>query len=466
MIRLNGQEVLVPSKESVVYSLINPHLLYDSIPSSQAQIPTFAAVRQNRKIFDYWEEPQAGAYLPELLYQHFHNGELIREGYYLLTEASTDSGYKGAFTDRLGLFFGDFQNLSLQEIDFGTIPLPLTLTPTIEDPESADLMCCFPTIIDESFYGANGVSISYGGKINDYEADEYTESPIVPMFFVSWILKQIGIITGTTITGSFLTDPVWSQLILANLREVESDTITVRNHLPSFNIVQFILELRKIANLKFTFNSVDKSLNIEFWSEALQAPTVRDWTKKATYGETKTPENNTRVQLSMAVDGNDALVKDKPAIIADYLTDEIPGTRNGIAKLEFKFSTMLVDAGTGLATCKQEGQSSQFAQEAKPWAPRLLFWHGIVEDYPRALPTMDEISLFPSVLATTTWKETIALRQRQFYLAKDFIINETDIAQLDFSKKYHIEGVDYIIAQLNVGVPVRGVATALLIGGV
>ena len=466
MIRLNGREVFVPQKQSIAYSLLNPHLLYDSIPSSQAQIPTFPAIKQNRMIFDYWEEPQAGSYLPEMLYQHFHNGELIREGFFLLTEASTDAGYKGAFTDKLGLFFGEFQGLSLQEIGFGSLPLPSPLLPVMQHPETSDLICCFPTIIDDIFYGANGDSISYAGKINDFLDGTYTDSPTVPFFFVSWILKQIGEITGTKIKGNFLTHPLWNKLVLANLREVETDTITVRNHLPALSIVQFILELRKIANLKFDFNSVEKSLTIDFWQDALKAPTARDWSKKAAYGENKMPETNTRVQLTMIVDGNDALVKDKPAIIADYISEEIPGSRNGIAKLEMRFSTMLTDETTGLAACKQEGQTSQFAQEAKAWSPRLLFWHGMVDEYPRALPAMENISLFPSVLASTTWNETIALRQRQFYLTKDFVINEADIAQLDFSKKYHIDGVDYIIAQINVGVPIRGVATALLIGGV
>lgn len=472
MIRLNGREVYAPAKRSINYQLINPHLLYDQIPSSQADIPVFPAVRTNRAIFDYWEEPQAGSYLPEMHYEHFEGGELIREGFFVLTEASFDTGYKGAFTDRLGLFFGDFQNLSLQEIDFGILPLETPVLPELLDADGITRICCFPTIVNEAFYGTNGATISYGGRINDYlqpdpeTEGEYIDSPVVPMFFASWVLKRIGEITGTKITGNFLTHPVWGNLILANLREVETDEITVKNHLPAFSITGFILELRKVANLKFDFNTVEKTLNIDFWEDCLAAPTALDWSGKAAYGEFKTPENNTRIQLSMTVDGNDAIAKDKPELLADYLSPEVFGTRNGIAKLTMQFSTMLTDAETGLAICKQEGQSSQFAQDAKPWAPRLLFWHGVTDLFPRALPTLGGISLFPAALATTNWKETIELRKRMFYLKKDFILTETDIARLDFGKKYHVNGVDYIIAQLNVGVPVKGVASALLIGGV
>lgn len=472
MIRLNGREVYAPAKQSINYQLVNPHLLYDQIPSSQAEIPTFPAVRTNRAIFDYYEEPQAGSYLPEMHYEHFEGGELIREGFFLLTEASLDTGYKGAFTDRLGLFFGDYQNLSLQEINFGILPLETPVLPELLDADGITRICCFPTIINEAFYGTNAAAASYAGRINDYLQTDpetegaYVDSPVVPMFFVSWVLKRIAQITGTKITGNFLTHPIWSNLILPNLREVENGEITVRNHLPAFSITGFILELRKVANLKFDFNSVEKTLNIDFWENCLAAPTAVDWSKKATYGELKTPENNTRIQLSMAVDSNDAIAKDKPELLQDYISPEVPGTRNGIAKLEMRFSTMLTDSETGLAICKQEGQSSQFAQEAKPWAPRLLFWHGVVDLFPRALPTMDIISLFPASLATTSWKETIALRQRMFYLKKDFVITETDISKLDFGKKHHVDGVDYIIAQLNVGVPVKGKAQALLIGGV
>lgn len=472
MIRLNGFEVYAPAKQSIAYQLVNPHLIYDQIPSSQADIPVFPAVRTNRAIFDYWEEPQAGSFLPEMHYEHFEGGELIREGFFLLTEASFDSGYKGAFTDRLGLFFGDYQTKSLQEIDFGTLPLITPMVPQVLDTDGITRICCFPTIVNESFYGTNGGAISYGGRINDYlQTDpeiegEYVDSPLVPMFFVSWVLKRIGEITGTKITGNFLTHPVWSKLILANLREVEDGEITVKNHLPSLSLTGFILELRKIANLKFDFNTVEKTLNIDFWEDCLTAPTMADWTGKATYGEFKTPENNTRVQLIMAVDGNDAIAKDRPALLQDYISDEVAGARNGIAKVTMQFSTMLTDSETGLAICKQEGQSSQFAQDAKPWAPRLLFWHGVTDLFPRALPTLDGISLFPAALATTCWQETIALRKRMFYLKKDFVITETDVSKLDFGKKYHVDGVDYIIAQLNVGVPVKGKAQALLIGGV
>lgn len=464
MIRINGQEVLTASKIGVKYTLTNPHLLYDSIPSAQAEIPTFPAVRQNRGVFGYYEEPQAGNYLPELLYQHFHNGDLIREGFFLLTEASAQTGYKGGYTDRLGLFFGDYQGKSLREIDFGTVTPALPLLPINQI--AGENAYCYPTVMNDFYFGANGAAVSYSGRMNNYATGSYTTGPKVPMFFATWILKKIAAITGVTITGSFFTHPVWSKMILFNTTEAETANVSVANHLPALSVTEFILELRKIANLKFVFNSVARTLTIDFWEDCLRQPTEIDWTGKATIGENKTPEANTRLALVMQMDGNDGLTKDKPAALADYISPEVAGNKNGIATVNMKFSTLLADQATGLPICRQEGITSQFGQQAKAFSPRLMFWSGVTAGLPLATNTLGGISLTPAGLAATSWSETIALRKRMFYLTKKFILNEADLAKLDFSKKYHCEGVDYIVVQVNAAVPVKNIAECLLIGGV
>ncbi|GAB2798714.1 hypothetical protein GCM10027275_50410 [Rhabdobacter roseus] len=465
MIRINGYEVLTLPGQRVEYTLTNPYLVYSQILGSQAQLPDLPAVRQNRAIFQYYEEPQAGGYLPELLFQHFYGGELIREGFYVLTEAS-EAGYKGTYTDKLGLFFGDYQQSLLSEIPLGVLdpelPLPADGLLMVDGQAAA----CLPTLVNDTFYGANGAALGYSGRINDYQEGAYEDGPKVPCVFVTWLLKRIAAVTGTTVGGSFFSHPQWSQLVLVNMREWESGPIDVRNHLPAWTIPQLLLELRKVPNLALTFNAVTRHLDVDFWEDSLRQPTRRDWSAKAVRGEVKTPEPNTRVQLSQVVDSGDALAKDKPPVLSDYLSEETEGTRNGIAQLPMQLSTMVVDEATGLAACRQEGQSSQLAQQAKAWAPRLLFWQGVVAGYPRALPTLGGLSLYPQDLATTSWRETIALRKRMFYLQKDFVLTETDLARLDFREKIHVDGVDYLIAQLNVAVPIEGVATALLIGGV
>lgn len=402
MIKINSYEVLTGANQQVAYNLVNPHLIYDSIPGSTATLPGFPAVRENRAIFGYFEEPQAGSDLPEYLFQQFWNGELIREGYLLLTEASLESGYKGAYSDKYGLFFGEFQNTSLRELDLGSLAVPAPLTPTIGDVDG--VACAFPTIVNEAFFGTNGGSVGYTGRVNDYAGATYRSGPRVPLFFVGWILKKIGTLTGVAVDGDFFQHPEWSQLLLVNMREAEGTDIEVRNHLPDLGLVDFLLELRKVPNLKLTLDPVGRRLRVDFWEDALAAPVTRDWTAKAVVGQSKKSEPNTRLSLSMALDGNDALAKDRPAALADWTSPET-GSRGGIAKLPLKFSTLLVDDASGLAACRQEGQTSQFGQDAKGWAPRLLFWRGMVGGLPRALPTLGDYGLFPATLAATSWRE-------------------------------------------------------------
>ena len=143
--------------------------------------------------------------------------------------------------------------------------------------------------------------------------------------------------------------------------------------------------------------------------------------------------------------------------------------QSGIAKLPCKISTLLVDAGTGLATAQQVGATIQYGQQANKFSPRLLFWNGIVSSFPRALPTLNTTSLFwtgANGLATKYWAQTETVRKRQFYLKKSFVLNEADIATLDMKRKIHVEGVDYLIAQLNVELPLGKPCEALLVGGV
>ena len=71
MIKINSHQVLTGANQQVAYNLVNPHLIYDNIPRSTATWPGLSGVRENRAIFGYFEEPQAGSDSPENLFQSF-----------------------------------------------------------------------------------------------------------------------------------------------------------------------------------------------------------------------------------------------------------------------------------------------------------------------------------------------------------------------------------------------------------
>lgn len=467
-IRINGQALDITPKSKLQMDLRNPHLTYDSIPENTIKAPVFPITARNRQAFGFWEEAQSGGNVPEFLWEHFYNGELIKYGYYLLKEANNKTGYTGDFSDKISRFFGDYQDKLLTEIDFGTLPLVGAATYA----DAGTLAYCRPTIVNPDFYGTNGDSISYTGKVNDYASSAYVaNSPAVPMFFIPYILKRIGQITGTTIEGNFLTDATWSKLILYNTRAMdELTTISVARHLPELTVTDFFLELRKLPNLQFDFNAVEKKLKIGFWEDSLALEPVADWTNKAVKNETKRPETAPRLQLGFELDGGDGLMKDKPAVMGDYVSPLYSDSvYDSIAPLKLKFSTLVTDEETGLASAKQVGISENFAQLSSKFSPRLLFWHGIVSGYPRALPALNGRSLYltgPDGLMAKSWKRTEEMRSNQFYLIKSFVLNELDLAKLDFSRKIHYAGMNYLVGQITIENPVTAAASCLLIGGV
>ncbi|WP_177225991.1 hypothetical protein, partial [Arsenicibacter rosenii] len=56
-----------------------------------------------------------------------------------------------------------------------------------------------------------------------------------------------------------------------------------------------------------------------------------------------------------------------------------------------------------------------------------------------------------------------SLRAGQFYARQDLLVNETDLATLDFARKVHINGMDYLLASLSGSLPVTGPFQALLV---
>ena len=68
-------------------------------------------------------------------------------------------------------------------------------------------------------------------------------------------------------------------------------------------------------------------------------------------------------------------------------------------------------------------------------------------------------------LAAKCWKNTELLRKDQFYLKKNFALTGMDLARLDFGKKIHVAGVNYLLAAIQISNPIKGVAQCLLVGG-
>lgn len=199
--------------------------------------------------------------------------------------------------------------------------------------------------------------------------------------------------------------------------------------------------------------------------DAIKKPAVKDWSKKAVGQPLKTPETNTRLQLSYELDGNDGLMKDKPAVMADYMS---AGSDPNFAGLKSRFSTLLTDDTTGRTKAAQIGITAQFGQLSNTFSPRLLFWNGIIVGEPDASPESGFYSLYwngANGLHENHWQELEDMRQNQFYVKQSMNLTETDLAMLRWDEKVHINGVDYFVLSVAVSLPISKPAECLLVAG-
>ncbi|PRY47117.1 hypothetical protein CLV58_101183 [Spirosoma oryzae] len=470
-IRMNGRIVDLSPGAKIELELVSPYLVYDDILSSKVTIPNLPASARNRAILGYPDLLQNDAVSFRYMCEKYYNGQLLQTGAAVLTEAGSE--YSFTVVQALGEFFGAHQYKPLSEIDFGSLALPNPLVKLVNSGNAPAV--CFPTIVNPDYYGSNGAEVSYSGKMNDFASGAYSATgPKVPFLFVDYLLGRIAAVTGTTITGDyFTTRPELRKLILFNTRALDRDAgpgasaVTISRHLPELTLAEFFLELRKLFNLSFTFSPAERKLSIGFTSDMLKRPTVKDWSEKALKVYRKQPETSRRLQLGSELDSNDGLLKDKPPITADYLSAEL-AEPTGIAPLKSKFSTLLMDAASGTATCKQAGVTATLNQSANKFGARLLFYTGgdANNDAPTASSTLGALSLYwtgDKGLARTFWTKNEELRSRWFYLARNMTLNEFDLASLDFSQKVHINGVNYLPLKVIASLPVRAPAQVLFI---
>lgn len=471
-LRIDGLSADLAGGATLDLSLQNPHFDYTKLAGLTASLPTLPLTRRNQFLFGYWEQPQAGGILMRRRLEQYANGHLIREGTFLLTEAGP-SGYRGALVEPVGEFFGDYQNERLSELPLGTIPLPAVVPVGGIDSDGLKAVV-FPTIRNADFYGTNGGAIAYTGTVNDFSAVGTVNTParpLVPMVMLKWLLKRLALATNTTIDGAFLNHPAYSQLLLYNTRALDgATTVTIARHLPHLTPTELILELRKLFNLKVVIDTVHRRLTLDFMADWLVLPPVVDWSLKAVGKPLKTPEQSRRLGLGYELDGGDALMKDKPELLKDYVT---PGS-GAIAGLpKCAFSTLLTDTVSGRVKAAQPGITAQFGQGANAFGPRLLFYNGVIAGEPDASPSRGGYSLYwNGDPATGTeglyhhhWRSREAMLTEQFYLKQSMQLTETDLAGLDWSRKVHLNGVNYFPLLIDVSLPIRKPANCLLVAG-
>lgn len=455
---IEGQQVdLTVGGMSFTLERYNPLFDFAEIRGTKTNDFSLPNTPKNRRVFGYYDNPQFGNIYRTYSCVKEVDGRVIERGFVALKEASTEA-FTLFYTQNLGEIFLDNQDTLLTRLPFGEELIPV-LDP---NPPLATAKFVFPQIINAGFYGTN-VQAGWNGYMNEYTSEAYNEHARVPMFFVHWVLNKAAELCNFTFKGTFMDDTAMKRLIFYNTFSLDdATTIHYANHLPELTLRVLLKELRLLFNLYLDFDVSRRILTIDFADPIMGLPASRNWTDKASPKHVRTPELNNRLELDWSLDGGDELMKVIPLGFEKYQTPDNGGGR--LFSLKTQLSTLMTDP-SGLAITKQAGITPRFNQLNQRFAPRLLFWNGLVAGKPTATQAYGGYRLAWSGtnnLRDTCWGNYEAWRGRTFQLKKDILLTASDLAALDFRQKYHIKGVDYYLDSTRTNIPLKGPSQIVL----
>ncbi|TDB63317.1 hypothetical protein [Arundinibacter roseus] len=465
-IRINGHRLDLNPQQTIVLERYNPIFDFDVVRGSKVldfMVP-FSTV--NDRIFGYARLPQVRFTNEVFFCEKYEGSELLERGYVYLLGVS-ETGYSISYSQNLGEIFGDYQRTPLNQIDLGEESIPEEFTASANHLTDA---YCLPVISNPAFYGTT-LPPDFAGTINTYETGSYlANTPKVPMLFLRWVFKQIEILCNFKIKGQFVDDPVMQRLILVNTFSLDSATvINYSNHLPELTIPDLLKELRKLFNLALFFDVRNRILTIQYVDNLIQQEPILDWSRKFAPVATRAPESARRLELDWEVDSNDGRMKVRPE---DFQLYQSAGD-SALFAIKSKFSTLDPDPISGRPTMEQPGISPINNQMNNKFAPRLLFWKGVIEGEPTAGNAEGEYRLAwhgSSNLATTFWSEYESFRARTDRRLLYGDLTSSDVARIDLHRtagepmKVYIQGRNYLIGAQRIGLPLRGLSEVELWG--
>jgi hypothetical protein len=392
---------------------------------------------KNDTFFNFFRHNQASSRLSKIYCEQYVDTNLQSKGY--LLPLSTEDGYRVSYSSNLQEVFGIYRSMPLNQIDFGTITIPSSLTSTLANTWTTGGFV-FPTISSPQYY-QNPVS-GYNGKFNDYN-EGYLASPVVPMFFVRKVLALITTLTGYTFGIDFSDMDTW---IIYNTFDVDGQaSCLIQNHLPDLNLGEFVIELAKMTNSALFFDVIAKKITFKKRTTIFTGETTLNWSNKV--GKFyKVPVYTSGIQVSFALDTDDATTKLNNAIFDYYLT---ANSDENIEKIDLKFSTLIVD--NGFAHTLQNGITTD--QPDKSFGAKLLIW-AVASGSPKALPTYGDydFSLLNSgngliakyyALEEQFWKKTHRVERIPLSL------NSVDLSSWSPEKKVYINGINYLFDEIT-----------------
>ncbi|MPR36909.1 hypothetical protein [Salmonirosea aquatica] len=471
--RLEGTPLFLAPGTGFTLERYNPLFDFGQVRGSKVYRFSVPFCPVNNRLFQYAADPQAVWEPRPYFTEQYADGDLIERGFTFL-EGVKPAGYEISFGSNLGDFFGDLRDVPLNEIAFGSEVLPADHKDILPEKIVAGrTVYTLPTILNGTFYGTMPPA-GFSGQVNAYSAGTgyLAGSPKVPHFNLHWVLRRLGEVCGFTLRGEFLDDPDAQRLILYNTFALDGrTTLDYRLHMPAdltprtlllaltlppFGITPFFDVQRRIVTLRYSQTVMATPTRINITDRTL--PSL--WPGSLT---------DRRLELDWELDTDDGLMKTVPAALAKYTAPELAGST--LYGLKGKFSTLLMDGATGLPAAEQQGITPLTGQMDKKFKPRLLYWHGVVGDVPKAASSYGSSSLAfagPDNLREKYWRRYEDFRLGTFPVEIQAALSAGDLARLDFHRRagedvaVHLRGLDYFVAGIKAGLPLGGYSTLSL----
>lgn len=337
---------------------------------------------------------------------------------------------------------------------------------------------------------------------------------LVPHFFLQYVLKKLFAGFGYELIDKWLfEDTDYSRLIIFNTYNAnggipnegskvgyESDILKIRynNHLPHVFISDFLSGLQNHINARFLFNHINKKATIIDPKKVLLDPSYIDITGRFIRLTGFELKQSKGFSLQIGTDDTDAW-QQQYVEQQNFLMDLFGGSLdtiydlpakpigfkyyyiNDIQKLyvwaeyweqwveaywwiKNKFFTgeqeHSISSSTG--TCEPDDGRiilTGFGNPAIDYrkiSPRILFYNGMVEDvgnyYPASRKFRGDLSLDfdNSKLYKDRWEIYLDKLLSTKVITGQVLFSPVDIKDFDFSRKYRINGVDYLVKEIKV----------------
>jgi hypothetical protein len=346
---------------------------------------------------------------------------------------------------------------------------------------------------------------------------------LVPMLYLSFVLKTLFNNLGYDLTDDFFSpDPILNNLIIFNTVNANGGIPTIdgkpgyysditniihNRHLPNVLIGDFIKSLQNMLNARFFFNHMDKSVRIKNADEIISSPEYIDLSSKILKDRELDTNTIKGFSLNLTSDDSDTVFKaqkDHEEIMMKLFGGSVP-TYSDLPESLFKYSIYYVLDEEKLYVWEYSSETwtesqpfsfltkyfklpedlkiesrfsslyqysnihtASFANPAIDYldiTPRLLFYKGYFDysgsSYPYAKYSNGLYTLRPESLYLKFWKKYFDFLSNTKIVKFSAILSAADIKNFDFSKKYRINRIEYLVKEIKIPISEReiGVAT-------